>query len=62
MGIVGLAFTHSSSDFGQILIDVAHKSLLKGWESAVEDYEKFTTRGTLTDFRTTKRVGLGGFS
>lgn len=62
MGIVGLAFTHSSSDFGQILIDVAHKSLLKGWESAVEDYEKFTTRGTLTDFRATKRVGLGGFS
>lgn len=62
MGIVGLAFTHSSSDFGQILIDVAHKSLLKGWESAVEDYEKFTTRGTLTDFRATKRVGLGVFS
>lgn len=62
MGIVGLAFTHSNSDFGQILIDVAHKSLLKGWESAVEDYEKFTTRGTLTDFRATKRVGLGSFS
>ncbi|HDZ3664577.1 TPA: Clp protease ClpP, partial [Mannheimia haemolytica] len=28
MQMVGLAFTHSSSDFGQILIDVAHKSLL----------------------------------
>ncbi len=61
MQMVGLAFTHSSSDFGQILIDVAHKSLLKGWETATENYEQFTTRGTLTDFRPAKRVGLGEF-
>ena len=61
MGVVGLAFTHSSSDFGQILIDVAHKSLLKGWETAAENFDQFTTRGTLTDFRAAKRVGLGDF-
>lgn len=61
MGIVGLAFTHSSSDFGQILIDVAHKSLLKGWETATENFDQFTSRGTLTDFRSAKRVGLGDF-
>ena len=61
MGVVGLAFTHSSSDFGQILIDVAHKSLLKGWETAAENFDQFTTRGTLTDFRSAKRVGLGDF-
>ncbi|MDY5107588.1 MAG: Clp protease ClpP [Actinobacillus minor] len=61
MQMVGLAFTHSSSDFGQILIDVAHKSLLKGWETATENYEQFTTRGILTDFRPAKRVGLGEF-
>lgn len=61
MGVVGLAFTHSSSDFGQILIDVAHKSLLKGWETAAENFDEFTTRGTLTDFRAAKRVGLGDF-
>ena len=61
MSIVGLAFTHSSSDFGQILIDVAHKSLLKGWETAAENFDQFTSRGTLTDFRAAKRVGLGDF-
>ena len=61
MSMVGLAFTHSSSDFGQILIDVAHKSLLKGWETATENYAQFTTRGILTDFRPAKRVGLSEF-
>ncbi|HHF6567150.1 ClpP-like prohead protease/major capsid protein fusion protein [Haemophilus influenzae] len=61
MSMVGLAFTHSSSDFGQILIDVAHKSLLKGWETASENFDQFTSRGTLTDFRAAKRVGLGDF-
>ncbi len=61
MQMVGLAFTHSSSDFGQILIDVAHKSLLKGWEVSNENYEQFTSRGILTDFRPAKRVGLGEF-
>ncbi|MFS1711949.1 ClpP-like prohead protease/major capsid protein fusion protein [Haemophilus influenzae] len=61
MSMVGLAFIHSSSDFGQILIDVAHKSLLKGWETAAENFDQFTSRGTLTDFRAAKRVGLGDF-
>lgn len=61
MSMVGLAFTHSSSDFGQILIDVAHKSLLKGWEAAAENFDQFTSHGTLTDFRPAKRVGLGDF-
>ena len=61
MSMVGLAFTHSNSDFGQILIDVAHKSLLKGWETAAENFEQFTSRGTLTDFRAAKRVRLGDF-
>ncbi|MBK1745520.1 MAG: Clp protease ClpP, partial [Escherichia coli] len=48
MGMVGMAFTHSTSDFGQILIDVAHKSLIKGWETANENYDQFTSRGILT--------------
>ena len=61
MSMVGLAFTHSSSDFGQILIDVAYKSLLKGWETAAENFDQFTSPGTLTDFRAAKRVGLGDF-
>ncbi|WP_386696697.1 ClpP-like prohead protease/major capsid protein fusion protein [Lonepinella sp. MS14436] len=61
MQIVGMAFTHSSSDFGNILIDVAHKSVLKGWAESTENFEQWTHKGTLTDFRPAYRVGLGGF-
>ena len=48
-------------DFGQILIDVAHKSLLKVGKPAAENFDQFTSNGTLTDFRPAKRVGLGDF-
>ncbi|OJT41514.1 ClpP-like prohead protease/major capsid protein fusion protein [Serratia plymuthica] len=58
-GVVGLAFTHSSSDFGNILMDVAHKSALLGWEDANETFDRWTRKGTLTDFKTAHRVGLG---
>lgn len=56
--MVGLAFTHSSSDFGNILMDVAHKAALMGWDEATETFEKWTRKGTLTDFKTAHRVGL----
>src|SRR5699024_9418072 len=59
--MVGLVFTHSTSDFGQILIDVAHKSVLKGWAESTENFEQWTHKGTLTDFRPAYRVGLGSF-
>ena len=36
MQMVGLAFSHSTSDFGTILIDVANKSLLQGWQELGE--------------------------
>ncbi|MEH8092793.1 ATP-dependent Clp protease proteolytic subunit [Gallibacterium anatis] len=61
MQMVGMAFTHSTSDFGQILIDVAHKSVLKGWAESTENFEQWTHKGTLTDFRPAYRVGLGSF-
>lgn len=56
--MVGLAFTHSSSDFGNILMDVAHKAALMGWDEATETFEQWTRKGTLTDFKTAHRVGL----
>lgn len=59
--MVGLAFTHSTSDFGNILIDVAHKAILQGWEEAPETFEQWTKKGQLSDFKTAHRVGLGGF-
>lgn len=61
MQMVGMAFTHSSSDFGNILLDVAHKALLTGWEEAGETFEIWTKKGQLSDFKTAHRVGLGGF-
>jgi len=61
LGIVGLAFTHSSSDFGGLLADVAHKSMLKGFTEAAETFTQWTAKGTLTDFRPSKRVDLSTF-
>ncbi|WP_211242673.1 ClpP-like prohead protease/major capsid protein fusion protein [Halopseudomonas bauzanensis] len=59
--IVGLAFTHSSSDFGSLLADVAHKSMLKGYQEAAETFTEWTSKGTLTDFRPSNRVDLSTF-
>ncbi|WP_413734341.1 ClpP-like prohead protease/major capsid protein fusion protein [Sodalis sp. RH21] len=59
--MVGLAFSHSTSDFGNILLDVAHKAILQGWEEAEETFSIWTKKGQLSDFKTAHRVGLGGF-
>lgn len=61
LAYVGMAFTHTSSDFGKILMDVANKSVLQGWESAEETFDKWTRKGTLTDFKVSQRLGLGDF-
>lgn len=61
MNIAGMAFTHSSSDFGSILLDVANKSVLVGWEDAAETYEQWTYKGQLSDFKPAARVGLDSF-
>jgi ATP-dependent Clp endopeptidase proteolytic subunit ClpP len=62
MNMVGLAFTHSSSDFGNILMDAAYKALLAGWEGAEETYHLWTKKGRLGDFKVSNRVGMGQFS
>ncbi|ORM95725.1 ClpP-like prohead protease/major capsid protein fusion protein [Pantoea cypripedii] len=61
MQMVGLALTHGTSDFGNILLDVANKSILMGWDDAPETFEEWTKKGQLSDFKTAHRVGLGGF-
>ncbi len=53
---------HSTSDFTNILANVANKSMLKGYAEAPETFDRFTTVGTLTDFKETSRVGLGHFA
>ncbi|WP_167740203.1 S49 family peptidase [Parasedimentitalea huanghaiensis] len=68
MSMVGAAFVpsmaggqHTTADFGHVLADVAHKSMLLGYNEAAESFEQFTRAGTLTDFKKTKRVGMGMF-
>lgn len=61
MNMVGLAFTHTSSDFGNILMDAAHKAMLSGWEDAAETFHLWTKKGRLGDFKVTNRVGMGSF-
>lgn len=62
MQMVGLALTHSTSDFGNILLDVANKALLQGWDEAAETFDLWTKKGQLSDFKTAHRVGMGGFN
>lgn len=61
MEMIGLAFTHSSSDFGNILMDVAHKALLQGVEAAAETFQLWTKQGNLSDFKLSNRVALDSF-
>ncbi|MGU6722771.1 ClpP-like prohead protease/major capsid protein fusion protein [Salmonella enterica subsp. enterica serovar Pomona] len=61
LAMVGMAFTHSRSDYGNILMDVAHKAALTGWDEASEIFDQWTRKGTLTDFKTAHRIGLEAF-
>lgn len=61
MQMIGMSFTHTTSDFGHILLDVANKALLQGWDEAEETFEQWTKKGQLSDFKTAHRVGMGGF-
>ena len=59
--IVGQAFTHSTSDFGGILSDVAEKAMLKGYDEAGETFQEFTSTGSLSDFKIVERADLGTY-
>lgn len=61
MSVVAAAFTHSTSDFTNLLADVANKAMLKGYEEADETFQKWTSVGNLPDFKAAKRVGLNTF-
>ncbi|WP_205859287.1 ClpP-like prohead protease/major capsid protein fusion protein [Pleionea sediminis] len=59
--LVGAAFTHSTSDFGNVLMDVAHKAMLRGYEEAQETFQQWTYKGSLSDFKVTQRVALNAY-
>ena len=61
MDIVGMAFTHSTSDFPHILHDIAHRSLLAAFAEVEETYSQWTSTGTFRDFRNHDRIGWNAF-
>ena len=68
MAMVGEAFLpvmagglHSTSDFANILANVANKSLLKGYQESEETYSLWTGKGSLSDFKIVSRVDTGLF-
>jgi ATP-dependent protease ClpP protease subunit/phage major head subunit gpT-like protein len=61
MGMVSAAFTHTSSDFPSLLSNIAEKAMLRGYEEADETFQKWTSKGTLSDFKVARRVGLNTF-
>jgi ATP-dependent protease ClpP protease subunit len=61
MSVVAAAFTHGTSDFTNLLADVANKSMLKGYDEAEETFQRWTSIGNLPDFKAAKRVDLNTF-
>jgi len=62
MQIVGLAFTHSTSDFPSLLGDAANRAVLRGYEEVEAQIAQFTRAVSVPDFKPTNLVGLGAFS
>lgn len=61
MQLVGAAFTHMTSDFGNVLMDVSGKAMLRGWEGSGETFQRWAKKGSLSNFHTAHRVGMSGF-
>lgn len=60
--IVGLAFTHSTSDFPGLLGTAARKAVLKGYQEVETALESITTDVSVPDFLERTLMGLGAFS
>lgn len=61
MDIVAAAFTHTGSDFTNLLANTANKAMLKGYTEADEVFNRFCGVGNLPDFKTISRVDTGTF-
>lgn len=53
--------SHSTSDFANILEDVANKSLQKGYEEAPETWSQWCSTGSIPDFRQANRPNVSAF-
>lgn len=54
--------SHGGSDFANVLLDSANKSLLHGWQENPETFQKWTRAQSLNDFKTSNLINLSGFS
>ena len=59
--VVGQGFANTTSDFPNLLADVARKAMLRGFDASGETYPLWTVPGTLFDFKPTARAGLDSF-
>jgi len=62
MQVVGLAFTHSNSDFPALLGNAANRAILQGYQEVEEQFDQFTRAVNIADFKPTNLAGLGAFS
>jgi len=54
----GMGVTHTTSDFGSILQNIATNQLLRGWEEVTDTWRPWTNRGVLGDFKQVARSDL----
>jgi hypothetical protein len=62
MEIVGRAFTSSSSDFPVLLEGTTRRILLAAYGIQADSWKEFCMVGSVSDFRTHKRLRMGSFS
>jgi ATP-dependent protease ClpP protease subunit len=59
MGVVGVAFTSSTSDFPILLESVMHKVLQDAYATAADTWSRFCSIGSVSDFRAHNRYRNG---
>lgn len=62
MRVVGLSFTHSTSDFPVLLENTMHKALQAAWNIAPDTWSKFCAVGSVSDFRAHNRYKVGSLA
>ena len=59
--VTASGISHSTSDFSNVLENVANKALLMGFEEAPETWQEWARTGTLPDFKQGSRVNMSTF-
>lgn len=62
MGLVGLAITHSTSDYPNILQDAMHKLIVSNYQAQPNTYRTWCRIGDVSDFRGHNRLKMGSFN